>query len=76
MSSEQTSDKELGRTRELVQKITKIVETQHRKKADKMTDGQLKSLHSAYDWIAKANANLDRAVSELNRLSDAKLKKV
>jgi hypothetical protein len=33
-----------------------------------MTDGQRKSLHAAYDWIAKANEHLNRASAELKKI--------
>lgn len=61
------SKTELDEARELVNKITKIIETQHRKKADEMTDGQLKSIHKAYEWIGKANEDLSRAKTELKK---------
>ncbi len=59
---------ELEATKKLLDKVIEIVRKQH-KKSHKMTDGQLKSLHKAYDWIDAAKAKLARAHAELEKLT-------
>lgn len=60
--------RELDATRRLLDKIIEIVQKQHKKKAHEMTEGQLRSLHKAYDWIDAAKKKLDLARAELDKL--------
>ena len=60
------SKKELEGKRKLVDKIARVVSAQHHH----FTEGQVRSLHKAYDWIAKTCA--EAAEAEAKKVKDKK----
>jgi hypothetical protein len=62
------SEKELEKTRKLIDQIAKVVNSQHHY----FSEGEVRSIHKAYDWIAEANADLVRAETELKKVKGKK----
>ena len=50
------SQKELAKTKKLVDQIALIIAKHHY-----FSEGEVRSIHKAMDWVAKANKDLERA---------------
>lgn len=53
--------KELAKTKKLVDQIALILAKQHHY----FSEGEVRSIHKAMDWVAKANKDLERAEAAL-----------
>jgi hypothetical protein len=55
------SQKELTKTKKLVDQIALIIAQPHHY----FSEGEVRSIHKAMDWVAKANKDLERAEAAL-----------
>jgi len=55
------SQKELAKAKKLVDQIALIIAKQHHY----FSEGEVRSIHKAMDWVAKANKDLERAEAAL-----------